>query len=57
MKREYTKPEITIQVFTTEDIITSSGLTTEGMKNGGTVNADSASGIKIDLSDNDKWVG
>lgn len=28
MKREYTKPEITIQVFTTEDIITTSSLNT-----------------------------
>ncbi len=26
MKREYTKPEITIQVFTTEDIITTSSV-------------------------------
>ena len=56
MKKTYAKPEIEITSFTTEDIITASA-PSSGMKNGGTVNADSATGIKIDLSDNDKWVG
>ncbi len=53
MKKTYTKPEIEITAFTTEDIITSSGLTTEGMKNGGTLNADNNTSIEIDLSKGD----
>lgn len=49
MKKTYTKPELEITAFTTEDIITASGITTGSMKDGGSVNTDSASGIKIDL--------
>jgi len=51
MKKTYTKPEIEITAFTTEDIITSSGLTAGGMNNGGSLNADvSNPKIEIDLS-------
>ena len=51
MKKAYTTPEIEITSFTTEDIITSSGLTANGMKNGGSLNADNNTCIDIDLSD------
>lgn len=50
MKKAYTTPEIEITSFTTEDIITSSGLTTEGMKSGGSLDADRNTSIEIDLS-------
>lgn len=54
MKKTYAKPEIEITAFTTEDIITASTVSS-GMKDGGSVNADSASGINIDLSNQDGW--
>ena len=50
MKKTYIRPEIEITAFTTEDIITSSGLTAGGMKSGGSLNADSNTSIEIDLS-------
>lgn len=50
MKKTYTKPELEITAFTTEDIITASGITTGSMTAGGSVDTESASGIKVDLS-------
>ncbi len=48
MKKKYSKPEIEITAFTTEDIITASG----GMKRVEDVITD---GFVIDVGDESKW--
>ncbi len=50
MKKTYTKPEIDITAFVTEDIITASGV-------GLTIHdgTEVGTGINIDLSDESKW--
>jgi len=52
MKKTYSKPEIEITAFTTEDIITASSVST-GLTDGGTVTL-GETGITVDISES-KW--
>ena len=52
MKKTYTKPEIEITAFTTEDIITASNVEATGMTR---VEDEIGAALKIDVSNENKW--
>lgn len=54
MKKTYTKPEIEITAFTTEDIITASGVSVKGMDDAGATVMGDPGSTTIDISE-ENW--